>query len=67
MLAQEGISVAPGSACSSESSEPSRTLKCMGIAKDALYGALRISFWLHNTAEEVRHLADSLKACTAKY
>ena len=67
MLAQEGISVAPGSACSSESGEPSRTLKCMGIAKDALYGALRISFWLHNTAEEVRHLANSLKACTAKY
>lgn len=65
MLALDGISTAPGSACESESGEPSRTLQSMKIPKEELYNALRISFWHNNTQEEILSFADAL-ACRVK-
>lgn len=67
MLAEKNISISPGSACESETKEPSRILQNMGIRKSELYNALRISFWHHNKEEEIPVVADALKECTAKY
>lgn len=67
MLSRYGISVSPGSACESETKEPSRTLQSMKIAKNMLYNALRISFWHGNTLAEMEELAAALKECTLKY
>ncbi len=67
MLTEKNISAAPGSACESETGEVSRILKEMGIKKNDLYNVLRISFWLHNTEEEIRYFVPLLKACTLKY
>ena len=67
MLALDGISTAPGSACESESGEPSRTLQCMKIKKEELYNALRISFWHNNTEKEISAFVDALALRVRKY
>ena len=67
MLSEKNISAAPGSACESETGEVSRILKSMGIGKNDLYNVLRLSFWHHNTEEEIRFLAPVLKECIVKY
>ncbi|MFI6176381.1 cysteine desulfurase DndA [Nonomuraea sp. NPDC051191] len=49
MLAWDGlIAVSNGSACTSESYEPSHVLTAMGIPEDQVRGALRLS-WSHTT------------------
>ena len=54
-LDRKGFAVASGSACSSDSTEPSHVLLSMGIAPDLARGAIRVSFGLENTAEQVAH------------
>ncbi|PPC84895.1 MAG: hypothetical protein CTY37_09270 [Methylotenera sp.] len=53
-LDRKGFAVASGSACSSDSSEPSHVLLAMGIEPDVARGAIRVSFGLSNTIEQVR-------------
>ena len=48
-----GFSVSTGSACASGVVEPSSTIKALGVADDEALGALRISFGVSNTREEV--------------
>lgn len=52
-LDRKGFAVASGSACSSDSTEPSHVLLSMGIASDLARGAIRVSFGLENTVEQV--------------
>ncbi|MCB5184844.1 cysteine desulfurase [Methylobacillus gramineus] len=52
-LDRQGFAVASGSACSSDSTEPSHVLLAMGVDPDLARGAVRVSFGSHNTAEEV--------------
>lgn len=52
-LDRKGYAVASGSACSSDSTEPSHVLLAMGVDKDMARGAVRVSFGATNTAEEV--------------
>ncbi len=47
------IAIASGSACSSGTVEPSAVLRAMGIADDALHGAVRISFDRDHTPEDM--------------
>ncbi|MCF7791075.1 MAG: cysteine desulfurase [Victivallales bacterium] len=49
----KGIAVSIGSACSSGSEEPSRILSAMGLPRSELYGSLRFSVGLNNTAEDI--------------
>lgn len=58
-LAANGISVAPGSACSAETSTPSKVLTAMGL-KSRAFEALRISFSPDHTPEEVSLLVEAL-------
>ena len=52
-LDRQGYAVASGSACSSDSTEPSHVLLAMGVAPDIARGAVRVSFSAHNTAAQV--------------
>jgi cysteine desulfurase len=55
-LDERGIYASSGSACTSMSSEPSHVLMAMGIPRAYLFGALRITFGLGNTDEDVEAL-----------
>lgn len=60
-LDKKGICASSGSACSSESTEPSHVLKAIGLKEDYSKGALRVSFGEFNRKWEVDFLVDSLK------
>jgi cysteine desulfurase len=52
-----GVACSTGSACASGSSEPSRTLVAMGLSKEVVEGAIRLSLGAFTTAEEVAEAA----------
>ncbi|HNV87973.1 MAG TPA: cysteine desulfurase family protein [Methylotenera sp.] len=54
-LDKRGFAVASGSACSSDSSEPSHVLLAMGVDEELARGAIRVSFGASNTMEQVQH------------
>ena len=55
-----GISASSGSACSSGSLEPSRTLLAIGVPVGTAHGSIRFTFGKHNTMEEVDYTATEL-------
>ena len=52
-LDRKGFAVASGSACSSDSTEPSHVLMSMGVAPDLARGAVRVSLSNANTSEQL--------------
>ncbi len=60
-LDRKGFAVASGSACSSDSSEPSHVLLAMGIEPDVARGAIRVSFGLCNSVEQVQQFLKVLE------
>ncbi len=60
-LDRQGYAVASGSACSSDSTEPSHVLLAMGIDPDVARGAVRVSFGAENTTAQVAGLLATLK------
>lgn len=60
-LDRKGFAVASGSACSSDSTEPSHVLLAMGVHADLARGAVRVSFGQQNTAAQVADLLSALK------
>ncbi|HSG92157.1 MAG TPA: aminotransferase class V-fold PLP-dependent enzyme, partial [Methylotenera sp.] len=60
-LDRKGFAVASGSACSSDSTEPSHVLLAMGVSEDVARGAIRVSFGGHNNAQQVSNLLETLK------
>ena len=59
-LDKAGFAVASGSACSSNSTEPSHVLLAMGVEHDVARGAVRVSFGLNNTTEQVEAFLKTL-------
>jgi cysteine desulfurase len=55
-----GFAVSTGSACSSGTVEPSRTLLAMGLSRDEALSSLRVSFGITNRPEEVDSFLDVL-------
>lgn len=55
-----GISASSGSACSSGSLEPSRTLLSIGVPVGTAHGTIRFSFGKNNTVEEVDYAVEQL-------
>ncbi len=55
-----GFAVSTGSACSSGSVEPSKTLLAAGISREEALSSLRVSFGITNTEEEVDAFLDAL-------
>ena len=60
-LDKVGFAVASGSACSSDSDEPSHVLLAMGVEEDLARGAVRVSFGMSNTLEQVQHFLTALE------
>ena len=52
-LDRKGFAVASGSACSSDSTDPSHVLLAMGVEEDLARGAVRVSLGSNNTPEQV--------------
>lgn len=52
-LDKAGFAVASGSACSSDSTEPSHVLLAMGIDEELAKGAVRVSLNASNTAQQI--------------
>lgn len=65
-LDRAGFAVASGSACSSASPEPSRTLLAMGIEPAVARGAVRVSVGRGNSAEEIVRFVHALGDTIAK-
>lgn len=60
-LDKAGFAVASGSACSSDSNEPSHVLLAMGIEPDLARGAVRVSLSESNTSEEITQFLAALQ------
>ncbi len=60
-LDQAGFECASGSACQSGVTTPSHVLSAMGIADELALNAVRVSFGMENTAEQVEQLIETLK------
>lgn len=67
MLAEEGIMAASGSACASETKDPSPALLALGFRKNDAFSGLRFSLDHTNTEAEVNFLLSSLKKVLKKY
>lgn len=59
-LDKKGFELASGSACHSEVTQPSHVLKAMGIAEDLALNAVRVSFGVDNTFQQVDQLIGTL-------
>ncbi len=60
-LDNAGFAVASGSACSSDSTEPSHVLLAMGVPEELARGAIRVSFGLSNTLDQVQNFLKALQ------
>jgi cysteine desulfurase len=60
-LDRKGFAVASGSACSSDSTEPSAVLLAMGVQEDLARGALRVSLGQQNTTQQVSDFLQHLQ------
>jgi cysteine desulfurase len=65
-LDRKGFAVASGSACSSDSDKPSHVLLAMGVDEDLARGAIRVSFGMSNTIEQVLHFLVALESELAR-
>lgn len=67
MLNERGITAAAGSACSSETPEPSAVLRAMGYTSEEAYSSLRISFFHDTTENEVLFFINTLHELLKNY
>ncbi len=65
-LDMDGISASTGSACSSNSLEPSHVLLAIGLEVEKAHGSLRFSLSRDNTEEEVDRIVESVKSIVEK-
>ena len=65
-LDMAGISASTGSACSSNSLEPSHVLLAIGVEVEKAHGSLRFSLSRDNTEEEVDRIVEAVKEIVAK-
>jgi cysteine desulfurase len=64
-LDRQGIYASSGSACTSASSEPSHVLLAMGLPRAYLFGALRLTLGLDNTAADIERLLEVISPLLA--
>ncbi|HZV97821.1 MAG TPA: cysteine desulfurase family protein [Methylophilaceae bacterium] len=60
-LDRKGFAVASGSACSSDSTEPSHVLLAMGVKPDLARGAVRVSLGSSNSSQQVESFLSVLE------
>lgn len=59
-LDERDVWASSGSACTSASSEPSHVLLAMGVSREWVFGALRLTFGIDNAAEDVDTLLQTI-------
>ena len=59
-LDRAGFALSSGSACHSEVDRPSHVLKAMGVDDMLALNAVRVSFGMENTLQDVEHLLATL-------
>lgn len=65
-LSDKGICVSTGSACSSNSLEPSHVLAAMGLKHEIIHGTLRFTLSRYTTAKEIDHTIHSVSEIVTK-
>lgn len=60
-LDMHGICASTGSACNSDSLDPSHVLMAIGLPEEMGHGSMRFSFGPQNTIDEVKHMCDVLE------
>ena len=60
-LDMQGICASTGSACNSDSLDPSHVLMALGLPEEIGHGSMRFSFGPQNTMEEAKQLCDVLE------
>ncbi|WP_022820113.1 cysteine desulfurase NifS [Fusobacterium russii] len=65
-LSLKGIAVSSGSACSSDSLQPSHVLLAMGIPAECAHGTIRFSMGKYNTKEEIDYTVECLVEIISK-
>jgi len=66
LLDMEGIACSTGSACSSDSLEPSHVLLSIGKKHEEAHGSIRITLGKYNTKDELDYTAERMKEAVAK-
>ena len=61
-----GICASSGSACSSKDPNPSHVLIALGLNKEEIEGALRVTFGEYNTIKEIDYLIEQLEKAVVK-
>lgn len=65
-LDRAGVACSSGSACASGSSEPSPVLQAMGLSREIVNGAIRLSVGLTNTEAEIQQAIDRISTVVEK-
>jgi len=65
-LSIKGICASSGSACNTDSSEPSHVLKAIGLSDDLANSALRVTLGEENTKDDIDYLIEQLKRIVPK-
>lgn len=66
LLDMEGIACSTGSACSSDSLEPSHVLLSIGKKHEEAHGSIRITLGKYNTKDELDYTVEKMKEAAAK-
>ncbi len=66
LLDKNGIAVSTGSACSSQSLEPSHVLTSIGLSHELAHGSIRFSLGKDNNEEEIDYTIETLINCVEK-
>jgi len=60
-LDAKGISVSTGSACSSNTLEPSHVLKALGLPPEYAHGSMRLTIGMHTKEEDIDYVVGAIK------
>ncbi|MDO8513741.1 MAG: cysteine desulfurase family protein [bacterium] len=66
MLDEEGIAVSTGSACNSDSLEPSHVLKAIGLSHEGAHGSLRFSLGRRTTKQDIDYVLAVLPSVVSR-